>query len=117
MTPSLTAMRVTGLLLRTTHLLTCGMLQSACADTTCEAQSVPLLCAQCASLETASLLQQAEVRCVHARVLQRDLVIFGRTVAQPRLIAYMADPTTPPYTYSGLTLQPMPWAEVSRVQL
>lgn len=43
---------------------------------------------------------------------QRDLVIFGRTVAQPRLIAYMADPTTPPYTYSGLTLQPMPWTEV-----
>lgn len=45
-------------------------------------------------------------------VLQRNLVIFGRTVAQPRLIAYMADPDTPPYTYSGLTLQPMPWAEV-----
>lgn len=50
-------------------------------------------------------------------VLQRDLVIFGRTVAQPRLICYMADPDTPPYTYSGLTLQPTPWAEVRHEQL
>lgn len=47
-------------------------------------------------------------------ILQRDLQIFGRTVAQPRLIAYMADPDTPPYTYSGLTLQPTPWSQVGK---
>lgn len=29
----------------------------------------------------------------------------------------MADPDTPPYTYSGLTLQPTPWTEVRRQQL
>jgi hypothetical protein len=40
------------------------------------------------------------------------LAIYGRTVAQPRLVAYMADAGTPPYTYSGLQLQPSPWAQV-----
>jgi hypothetical protein len=49
-------------------------------------------------------------------VVQRDLQIFGRTVAQPRLIAYMADPGTPPYTYSRLTLQPTPWSQVGKQQ-
>lgn len=48
--------------------------------------------------------------------LQRDLMLFGKRVAQPRLIAYMADAATPPYTYSGLTLQPTPWSEVSGVE-
>jgi hypothetical protein len=56
MPPSLTAMQVTGVLLRTTHPLTCCLLQSACADTTREAQSVPLICAQCASLKIADFV-------------------------------------------------------------
>ena len=37
---------------------------------------------------------------------------MGRTVMQPRCIAYMADDAGLAYTYSGLALQPAPWAPV-----
>ncbi len=37
---------------------------------------------------------------------QRDVVLFGRSVPQPRLVHWMAEF---PYTYSGLTLAPSPW--------
>jgi hypothetical protein len=49
----------------------------------------------------------------HRLPAQRDVVLFGRRVAQPRLVAYMADADTPPYSYTGLVLQPAPWSEVS----
>jgi len=39
---------------------------------------------------------------------QRDVVVQGRTYAQPRLTAWFGD-TDEPYTYSGLTLHPSPW--------
>jgi alkylated DNA repair dioxygenase AlkB len=39
---------------------------------------------------------------------QRDIVLFGRRVAQPRLVAWYGDPGCR-YTYSGLTLDPRPW--------
>jgi alkylated DNA repair dioxygenase AlkB len=39
---------------------------------------------------------------------QRDVVVFGRRVAQPRLTCWIADFA---YTYSGLTLPPSPWPE------
>lgn len=35
--------------------------------------------------------------------------LFGRSVPQPRLVAYMADHGDLSYTYSGLTLAPEPW--------
>ncbi len=35
---------------------------------------------------------------------------MGRTVMQPRLIAYMADDTALQYTYSGLSLTPAAWS-------
>jgi alkylated DNA repair dioxygenase AlkB len=39
---------------------------------------------------------------------QQNIVLFGRTVAQPRLSAWMGDPDST-YTYSGLTQHPAPW--------
>ena len=39
---------------------------------------------------------------------QRHIRIFGRAVAQPRLVAWYGD-STGTYTYSGLTLRPHPW--------
>jgi alkylated DNA repair dioxygenase AlkB len=39
---------------------------------------------------------------------QREIVIFGRRVSQPRLICWIADFD---YTYSGLTLRAAPWPE------
>lgn len=39
---------------------------------------------------------------------QPDIVIFGRRVAQPRLVAWQADPGVD-YRYSGLTLTAKPW--------
>ena len=45
---------------------------------------------------------------------QREVVIFGRRVAQPRLVCWIADFA---YTYSGLTLPAAPWPEpVQRVR-
>lgn len=42
---------------------------------------------------------------------QRHVVLFGRSVLQPRLIAWMG---ALPYRYSGQTLEPRPWpTEVS----
>lgn len=39
---------------------------------------------------------------------QRDVVVQGRTYAQPRLTAWFGD-SGEQYTYSGLTLTPHPW--------
>ena len=41
---------------------------------------------------------------------QREVRVMGRLVMQPRLVCYMADGPHLAYTYSGLTLQPLPWA-------
>jgi alkylated DNA repair dioxygenase AlkB len=39
---------------------------------------------------------------------QRHVRVFGREVAQPRLVAWFGDPGAA-YTYSGLTLDALPW--------
>lgn len=39
---------------------------------------------------------------------QRAITLFGRKVLQPRLVAWYGDPAAV-YTYSGLTLKPLPW--------
>lgn len=39
---------------------------------------------------------------------QRKIIMFGRRVAQPRLVAWMSDPGVS-YRYSGLTWAPTPW--------
>ena len=41
---------------------------------------------------------------------QHDVRMFGRQVAQPRLVAWFGDPGRR-YTYSGLTLDPLPWSD------
>lgn len=48
--------------------------------------------------------------CLLFITLQRNVVIFGKTVPQPRLICYMADGPHLQYTYSGLTVTPQPWS-------
>ncbi|MBT8144875.1 MAG: alpha-ketoglutarate-dependent dioxygenase AlkB [Gammaproteobacteria bacterium] len=45
-----------------------------------------------------------------------DIVMFGRSIAQPRLTAWVADPGIT-YRYSGLTLTPAQWtSELSRLR-
>jgi alkylated DNA repair dioxygenase AlkB len=39
---------------------------------------------------------------------QEKITLFGRSVMQPRLTSWMGDPEAV-YTYSGLTLVPVPW--------
>ena len=39
---------------------------------------------------------------------QDDIVVWGKTYAQPRLVAWYGDPESY-YTYSGISLSPMPW--------
>ena len=39
---------------------------------------------------------------------QREIKLFGRRVMQPRLVAWYGDAGAL-YSYSGLTLQPLPW--------
>lgn len=39
---------------------------------------------------------------------QREITLFGRRVMQPRLIAWYGEAEAV-YTYSGLTLRPLPW--------
>ncbi len=41
---------------------------------------------------------------------QKKIRIFGRSVSSPRLSAWYGDPGAR-YTYSGLTLEPLPWVE------
>ena len=41
---------------------------------------------------------------------QDSIVLWGRSVPQPRLTAWYGDPGRS-YTYSGLTLQPLPWTD------
>jgi alkylated DNA repair dioxygenase AlkB len=42
---------------------------------------------------------------------QQEIMLFGRRVMQPRLVAWYGDPHAT-YTYSGLTLRPLPWHPV-----
>ena len=44
---------------------------------------------------------------------QQEIRLFGRRVMQPRLTAWYGDPGAV-YTYSGLTLTPLPWHPVLR---
>jgi alkylated DNA repair dioxygenase AlkB len=39
---------------------------------------------------------------------QREIVLFGRRVMQPRLVAWYGDQGAQ-YRYSGVTLEPLPW--------
>ncbi len=41
---------------------------------------------------------------------QDNIMLWGRSVAQPRLTAWYGDPGRS-YTYSGLTLEPLPWTD------
>jgi alkylated DNA repair dioxygenase AlkB len=40
---------------------------------------------------------------------EREIVLFGRRIPQPRLVAWAGDVA---YRYSGQTLEPRPWGEV-----
>lgn len=40
---------------------------------------------------------------------QRDIVVLGKTVLQPRLTSYFASDSCLQYTYSGATLKPHEW--------
>lgn len=59
-------------------------------------------------------LGEAEARSLHAAVErglsweQRHVVLFGKRILQPRLIAWAGEL---PYRYSGQTLEPRPWPE------
>jgi len=44
---------------------------------------------------------------------QREITLFGRRVLQPRLVAWYGDPEAV-YSYSGLTLEPLPWHPLLR---
>lgn len=61
---------------------------------------------------TTALTEQADVlfASLMAEVAweQRSVVIGGRSIPQPRLVAWMGEPGLI-YTYSGLTLSPSPW--------
>ena len=45
---------------------------------------------------------------------QRNIVLFGKPVLQPRLIAWAGEL---PYRYSGQTLEPRPWPSAARAML
>jgi alkylated DNA repair dioxygenase AlkB len=45
---------------------------------------------------------------------QRHIVLFGKRILQPRLIAWAGDL---PYRYSGQTLEPRPWPDAARAVL
>jgi len=57
------------------------------------------------SHKVVSLCAQAEVSWMHKEVL-----VMGRLVPQPRLVAYQADDRGLAYTYSSLTLAPDAWS-------
>ena len=40
---------------------------------------------------------------------EREVMVMGRRVMQPRLVAYMADHSGLKYTYSGSCMVPSPW--------
>jgi alkylated DNA repair dioxygenase AlkB len=44
---------------------------------------------------------------------QREITVYGRRVMQPRLVAWYGDAAAL-YSYSGLTLQPLPWHPLLR---
>lgn len=60
--------------------------------------------------EAGSLLSLL-LRCVPWR--EREIVLFGRRILQPRLVAWLGDPDAL-YTYSGVTLTPEPWPDPLR---
>ena len=41
---------------------------------------------------------------------QEDVVVWGKTFRQPRLVAWYGDPGRA-YRYSGVALEPLPWAD------
>jgi alkylated DNA repair dioxygenase AlkB len=45
---------------------------------------------------------------------QRHIVLFGKRILQPRLIAWAGEL---PYRYSGQTLEPRPWSDAARAVL
>ena len=63
---------------------------------------------------TPRFLDEAEADAALARIWreldweQREITLFGRRVMQPRLIAWHGD-SEAVYTYSSLTLRPLPW--------
>jgi alkylated DNA repair dioxygenase AlkB len=61
--------------------------------------------------------QAAELQAALLRELsweQRHIVLFGKRILQPRLIAWAGEL---PYRYSGQTLEPRPWPQALRPQL
>jgi alkylated DNA repair dioxygenase AlkB len=42
---------------------------------------------------------------------QHKILVWGKVHLQPRLVAWYGDPATV-YTYSGITLEPMPWTDL-----
>src|SRR5690349_14189510 len=42
---------------------------------------------------------------------QETLVVWGKLFQQPRLVAWYGDISSV-YTYSGITLQPLPWTDI-----
>ncbi len=65
-------------------------------------------------------LQSAPTRCLKTGLpltLVRDVVIFGKSVPQPRLISYcVTDPSAlGRYAYSGLKLQPVLMSDIPGV--
>ena len=42
---------------------------------------------------------------------QHKILVWGKMHLQPRLIAWYGDPDTV-YTYSGITLEPLPWTDL-----
>jgi alkylated DNA repair dioxygenase AlkB len=66
------------------------------------------------AIYTPSLFERAEADALFEKLLreiewrQEPIVIFGKRVMQPRLTAWYGERE---YTYSGITLQPLPWSE------
>jgi alkylated DNA repair dioxygenase AlkB len=64
-------------------------------------------------------LEEAEAADLLARLWreldwsQREITLYGRRLLQPRLVAWFGDAAAV-YSYSGLTLEPLPWHPVLR---
>lgn len=76
-------------------------------------QVVELLPCEGSALLHRGAIEQGRARTVFAELLhaiaweQRSVQMFGKSVPQPRLVAWFGD--AKPYTYSGLKLEPHPW--------
>lgn len=61
-----------------------------------------------------AFVHPAEAKRLHDALLcglaweEREIVLFGRRIKQPRLVAWEGDI---PYRYSGQTLEPRPWSD------